>query len=237
MPDLSDTSPVYAFQKNPTMIDFPGRLAALLFTTGCNFRCGFCHNAVLMGERKPGLPWERLRAACKEFREQWVDGAVISGGEPTLDKNALVTLIDFLKGMGFAVKLDTNGSRPDVLREVLPLLDGVAMDIKCSLDTYPQLAAFEAVHNLQESIDLIKTHIPQHEFRTTVIESIHTDTELAAMRPLVDGAARYVLQPFVPQDDLPDPAFRELPRTSPSAMRRAAAAMDGCAADLVVRGT
>jgi pyruvate formate lyase activating enzyme len=129
--------------ERPSMVDFPGRLACVLFTTGCNFSCGFCHNAPLLGERKPGLTWERLDSACREFRQSWVRGAVVTGGEPTLWRS-LPQLLEFLSGHGFQLKLDTNGSRPADLERVLERLDYVAMDVKCSLARYEGFVRFAA---------------------------------------------------------------------------------------------
>jgi pyruvate formate lyase activating enzyme len=102
---------VYAYLEKPSMVDYPGRYAAVFFTSGCNFRCGFCHNATLMGRQKAALTWEQLTEAATRFKNNWVNGIVITGGEPTCSDD-LVDLIRFFKErFGFAVKLDTNGSR------------------------------------------------------------------------------------------------------------------------------
>lgn len=228
-------SPVYAFLKNPSMVDFTGRLAVVLFISGCNFRCGFCHNPDLMRRKQKGLPWARLRDACTGFRSHWVNAAVITGGEPTLDPD-LPELIRFLRSFGWAVKLDTNGSRPDVLRACLPELDYVAMDIKAALNSYPALTGHAQTADIEASISLIKSEASAYEFRTTIIEPVHTDEEMKGIGALVAGAKRYVIQPFVPQPNLPDPGLSDIPRTSPDRLRDIARLMGPFVKELAVRG-
>jgi pyruvate formate lyase activating enzyme len=214
-------SPVVAHLKQPTLVDFPGRLAAVFFLGGCNFRCGYCHNAALLATHRAGLPWERIEHACVSFRQHWADGVVITGGEPTLAPE-LPELIRRLKRHGFAIKLDTNGSRPDVLAAVLPEVDYVALDIKCSPATYPRLTGFAAVGRVAQSLDLLRAGTRAYELRTTLLEGFHTDADLRAVGQWIDGARRLVLQPFLPREDLPDPALRHAPRTPPQKLRAAA---------------
>ncbi len=229
-------SPVYAYLQNPSMVDFAGKLAAVFFTTGCNFACGFCHNAALMGASRTGMSWEKLREGCRGFESDWVDGAVITGGEPTLS-GELLELIRFLKGFGWAVKLDTNGSRPDVLADCMPLVDYVAMDIKAGPSGYPSLTGYSDVNRLRESIDLVRDSAPDYEFRTTIIESFHTDEQMAEIAEFIDGARRYIVQPFVPSENLSDPTYRQLPRTTDGRMDEVAALVAGCAEQVTVRGS
>lgn len=207
-------SPVYAYQRRASMIDFPGRMAAVFLTAGCNFRCGFCHNPHLIEPSEQTLPWEQLEAICSKFQEQWVNAAVVSGGEPTRHKN-LPDLIQFFKQFGWAVKLDTNGSNPDLLEGLLPDVDYVAMDIKCSLDCYPQLTGYKRTDKLKRSIELLKQNSTPFEFRTTVISTVHNKEELEQIAMLAEGAPLHILQPFVPRDNLPNEQMRNLPRTSP----------------------
>lgn len=221
----SSDSPVYSYMQNPSMVDYPGRLAAVFFVSGCNFSCGFCHNAGLMGRKQKGVAWDDLQNACSRFKSEWVDGVVITGGEPTLDPG-LIELIDFFKTFGFKVKLDTNGSRPDVLTECLPRVDGCAMDVKIDLNGYSQLAGYSKVENIERSIRLIMDSDCDYEFRTTVIGGIHTPAKIAAIGKLIEGARRYRLQPFVPRDNLPDPAFRQIARTSPELIGQCARAAE-----------
>lgn len=217
------------------MVDYPGHLAAVLFTSGCNFACGFCHNAELMGKPREGASWENLEAACQRFADDWVAAAVITGGEPTLSAE-LPALIRFLKKRGWRVKLDTNGSNPEMLSACLPLLDYVAMDLKTDFSGYPALAGNGDMSALQRSMTLIRERAADYEFRTTLIEGVHEPATLAAMRPLVEGVKRYVLQPFIPSETLPGARFRMLPRTSAGKLETARAIFAGHVGELIVRG-
>lgn len=235
-PACTTVSPVYGYLQRCSMVDFPGRLAAVLFTTGCNFRCGFCHNAALLRKRQDGLSWQRLEEALDHFRGQWADGVVITGGEPTIWEQQLEDLIDFFKRAGMAVKLDTNGSRPDVLERVLHKVDYVAMDVKCATPGYARLVGYEDIHNVHRSVDLIKSSALDYEFRSTIIEGVHSDDEMMAIADLIRGARRYVLQPFVPRENLPDPALRKARRTSPDRLQELRRLMGNAAREVVVRG-
>ncbi len=230
-----DASPVYGYLQNPSMVDFAGRLAAVFFTAGCNFKCGFCHNAELIGASRTGMSWRKLGQGCQRFVRDWVDGAVITGGEPTLSPK-LLDLIHFLKKQGWAVKLDTNGSNPEQLSECLPLIDYIAMDIKAGLSGYPALAGFDEVDRLKRSIDLIKGGAVEHEFRTTILESFHDDEQMVEIAGMVAGAQRYIVQPFVPSDEVPLPAYRETKRTSAGRLEEVAAIVSGCVDEVCVRG-
>ena len=236
MTNVPDQTSVYGFLQRPSMVDFPGHLAAVFFTSGCNFACGFCHNAGLLQRKRAGITADRLRQVTRDFRaKDWVDGVVITGGEPTLCED-LPALVDFFKGEGLAVKLDTNGSHPERLPSLLESVDAVAMDIKCSLESYPALAAFRDTDRIRESVRAILASTCVHEFRTTVIESFHTDEEMRAVGELIDGAQTYTLQPFVPREDLPDPALRSEPRTSPSRLQALHTLMQPYAQTVAVKG-
>ncbi len=228
-------SPVYAYQKQLTMIDFRGHLSALFFTSGCNFACGFCHNADLMRHRQKLLTWERLEAVCRDFRDNWVDAATISGGEPLLQQE-LPQLIDFFKSFGFAVKLDSNGSLPAMLEKIMPLVDYIAMDIKCPLQRYAELTGYKHTDNIKKSIDLLKSGRVDYEFRTTLIDSFHSDADIDDMLELIKGARRYVLQPFVPQPHLPVERFRNNQRTSPDRLEAVAERARQAVPEVLVRG-
>lgn len=228
-------SPVYSSLRSPSLVDFPGRIAGVLFLAGCNFRCGFCHNAGLLGQPRAGLPWPKLDEICRRYRDNWVTGIVISGGEPTLAPE-LPRLVDFLRERGFAVKLDTNGSHPEALAPLLPRLDTVAMDIKCSPDTYPALTGWADTQPLRESVAQLREW-GRVEFRTTVIESVHSDDEMRRIGAWLAGAPHYVLQPFVPRDNLPDAAFRDLPATPAERLSELRAIMTAFVERVDVRGT
>lgn len=216
-----DYSAISAMRTQATMVDYPGRMAALMFTSGCNFRCGFCHNPDLWGGKAKTYTYAQLEEHCRRFRKQWAEAVTISGGEPTL-RPELPETVRFIKSQGFLLKLDTNGSHPEVLEELLPYLDYVAMDMKCSLENYPRLAGYSELENIRRSIRLIMTKAKDYEFRTTLLESFHTDEDIQTAAREISGAKRWIFQPFVPQPHLPDVAMRELPRTRPSALEHAA---------------
>ncbi|MFW6151609.1 MAG: anaerobic ribonucleoside-triphosphate reductase activating protein [Verrucomicrobiota bacterium] len=231
----SGKSPVYGHLTGPSMVDYSGRLAAVFFLSGCNFRCGFCHNLQLMEFQDSRLSWAGLDRACLSFSENWVDAAVISGGEPTLCKE-LPELITFFRNHGWRVKLDTNGSRPDMLKKIIGEIDYVAMDIKTSLERYPEVTGCSDTLRISESIDLIMNAPVDYEFRTTVIESIHPVETIKEAVSLIKGARRYVLQPFVPQPGLPDPSMETLQRTSPDYMQKLAGTIAGQVQEALIRG-
>ncbi|MEI6891629.1 MAG: anaerobic ribonucleoside-triphosphate reductase activating protein [Pontiella sp.] len=232
---MSDTSPIYAYLEKPSLVDYPKHFAAVFFTSGCNFNCGFCHNIALMGRQKPGLSWDKLDAACTKFKKDWVNGVVITGGEPTCTDH-LTAFIHFLKKFGFAVKLDTNGSNPDLLAQVIPLVDYVAMDVKIGRSGYAQLVGFPDVGKIKTSVDLIKSHAKDYEFRTTVIETIHSNEQMDDIAKIIAGSKRYALQAFIPRDTLPVEKFRTLPRTTSARLNELKTRMTGCAEEILLRG-
>ncbi|MEI7512722.1 MAG: anaerobic ribonucleoside-triphosphate reductase activating protein [Candidatus Uhrbacteria bacterium] len=206
-----------------TQIDFPGSIACIAFLPGCTFRCGYCHNPEFV------LP-ERL----KETEESWIDedaffafldrrrglldGVVISGGEPTVHAG-LPDFIRKIRERGFRIKLDTNGSRPDVLRALFDerLLDYVAMDVKTSLERYQELVGpCVRPEAIRESIQMIMERSPEYEFRTTLVRELHGAQEIQGLLELVRGARRYALQAFRPAITL-DPAFASY--TAPDAIQ------------------
>ncbi|MDR0994182.1 MAG: anaerobic ribonucleoside-triphosphate reductase activating protein [Verrucomicrobiota bacterium] len=206
-------SPIHGILQDASMVDYPGRLAAVFFLGGCNFRCGFCHNASLLAGKEEGLPWKEVEAIARRFRRNWVDAAVVTGGEPTCSRHVFHT-VEKLREWGFRIKLDTNGSRPDVLKRLLPLVEGVAMDVKFAPANYPAHTGFSDLAALTESIRLIREQAAVYEFRTTVVEAWHGPEEMRAIGEWVKGARRHVLQAFVPRSDLPDPTCSALAQTS-----------------------
>ena len=197
------------FQKL-TLVDFPGLVAATVFTQGCNFRCGYCHNPELVLPQlfeKPLLP-EVVLSYLNGLRGK-LEGVVITGGEPTLQKG-LVDFITRTKEMGFAVKLDTNGSHPEVLSSLidLNLIDYFAMDVKSSLAKYAQVTGISCdTTKVQESIDLIINSGVPYQFRTTLVKEFCCDEDLGYIQPLIKKADHYVLQPFVLSQKMIDPLF------------------------------
>lgn len=183
-----------------TLLDYPEHLAAMVFTQGCNFRCFYCHNPVFVkgGEERAeisSIPFQAVENFLKS-RKNFLDGVVISGGEPTLHKNLKET-ISRIKALGYKVKLDTNGSRPAVVEELLKegLIDYLAMDFKCLPDDYEQICCFQVSPDLlRESVALAMSSGIPYEFRTTVWEEYHTLETLQAMGEWIKGAREWALQ-------------------------------------------
>ena len=175
-----------------TLVDFPSKVAAIVFTQGCNFRCGYCHNPELInGEAKIEEVFEFLKT-----RQGKLDGVVITGGEPCLQKD-LPEFIKQVKELGFAVKLDTNGSFPEMLEKVLPDLDYVAMDIKAPLEKYSQIVNVDIdTSKILKSIEVLKNGGVDYEFRTTVVKSQLSFEDFEKIGQLIQGAPRYYLQRF-----------------------------------------
>jgi pyruvate formate lyase activating enzyme len=231
-----DRSPVFGILQNPSLVDYPGRLAAVFFLSGCNFRCGFCHNARLMQDvNAPGVPWTDVDDACVRFKENWVKGVVVTGGEPTLNPGVF-QVIDKLRECGFAIKLDTNGSQPKVLERLLPQVDYVAMDVKFAPAGYPRRTGFGDTAALTESIAMIRDRAQDYEFRTTVIEAWHGEDQMHAIGKWVRGAKLHVLQAFVPRDDLPDPACRKMRETPVDVMHPLADVLRDYVGRVEIRG-
>jgi pyruvate formate lyase activating enzyme len=233
---MDKSSSIYAHLEKPSMVDYPRHFAAVFFISGCGFSCGFCHNAALMGRKQAGLSWKKLEATCAKFKKDWVNGVVITGGEPT-SANDLLELIRFFKErFGFAIKLDTNGSNPQKLAECLPHVDYVAMDIKCGFSAYPAVVGYSNIPNIQESVDLIRSQAKDYEFRTTVIETVHTDEQMDEIAEIVAGSKRYALQAFIPREDLPEAPYRNVPRTTSARLQALQRRMAGYAEEILLRG-
>ena len=204
-----------------TLSDYPGHVAAIVFTQGCNFRCPFCHNASLLTAipSSGALVAERDVFDALQARGGFLDAVVISGGEPTLQGD-LAQFIDQIKQMGFGVKLDTNGSRPAVLRELVrnDLLDFIAMDVKAPWHTYAGLAGVETCPaDLRESIAILSESNVPCEFRTTFVPSLLTAEDLEEIRSYLPRRARYTIQAFVPDNAL-DRSLRTMTVPAETAM-------------------
>ncbi|MEK7473599.1 MAG: anaerobic ribonucleoside-triphosphate reductase activating protein [Patescibacteria group bacterium] len=200
-----------------TLLDYPGKTACIVFTPGCNFRCGYCHNPeFVLPERlkkieSSFIPEEDVLAFLEARRGKF-EGVVVTGGEPTLHRE-LPAFMRKVRALGFLVKLDTNGSLPEMLEPILreELADYVAMDVKTSLERYPELVGVAVRPDaIKRSIELVKTLAPEYEFRTTVCPGHHGRDEFLAIAQLIDGAKRYVLQGFRPDVTL-DPKLASYP--------------------------
>jgi pyruvate formate lyase activating enzyme len=209
-----------------TLVDYPGKVACTVFTLGCNFRCGFCHNPELVNlEARPllrGLA-SKLRSRTSKLipektffgflKEQkgFLDAVCITGGEPTIQDD-LVDFIKKIKEKGLAVKLDTNGSNPKILEEILKekIVDYVAMDIKAPINRYKEISGENInTENIKKSVELIKKSGVDYEFRTTVIPGFHGAGDFEQIGEWLSGASKYYLQQFRPEKTL-DPAYGAL---------------------------
>ncbi|MFZ3047785.1 MAG: anaerobic ribonucleoside-triphosphate reductase activating protein [Desulfatirhabdiaceae bacterium] len=194
-------------QKN-SFIDYPGKISCVIFLSGCNYACPYCHNPELArGEVVTAYTPEQIFDFLSG-RKGLIDGVVISGGEPTL-QHELFDLCEAIHQQGFPIKLDTNGSRPAVLKELIErrLLDYIAMDIKTDPNRYaPLFHSKNHSDDIMASVEVIIGSGLSHEFRTTCIKSIMEETVLETISRLIDRADRYVLQNYHPNRVL-NPAF------------------------------
>ncbi len=193
-----------------TLLDFPGRTACTVFLAGCDWRCPFCHNADLLDPGAEAVMDETALYAFLEKRKGLLDGVAFTGGEPLL-RSELPSVLEKIRSMGFAVKLDTNGFHPDRLREVLEkgLADYVAMDVKNSPDRYARTCGMSRVDmdRIHESIRLIMSLAPDYEFRTTVVAQLHDEASFREIGPMIKGAKRYFLQAFRDDPAVPYTGF------------------------------
>lgn len=184
-----------------SFIDYPGKISAVVFTQGCNFRCPYCHNPELVDANRYGdTIFIGDVYAYLEKRRGKLDAVVISGGEPTLQPD-LIAFLKKVKAMGYLVKLDTNGSRPKVIQEALHenVLDYIAMDIKAPWDKYSLVAgSLVNITHIKKSIALLMNSGIAYEFRTTIVNSLLTRTDVMSIAKMIQGAQLYVLQKFVP---------------------------------------
>jgi pyruvate formate lyase activating enzyme len=183
-----------------SLIDYPNKIASVLFTPGCNLRCPFCHNWRIIVDPKPPFLQEAAALEIIEKRKRYVDAVVVTGGEPTMHKE-LPKFLAKLKARGFLVKLDTNGFYPEVLEECLPYVDYVALDVKTCLEKYKLLGTKET-SGLMRTVEILKTGKVAYEFRTTVVPELVTAEDVTCIGEIVKGAKIHALQQFVPQDTL-----------------------------------
>lgn len=193
--------------KKTSLLDYPDKISAIVFTQGCNFRCGYCHNPWLLSkESKNDIYNTDVFFDFLKKRIGKLDGVVISGGEATLQPD-LKSFIEQIKTMGFLVKLDTNGYRPDVVENLLNenLLDYIAMDIKAPLDKYSLITNVNIdTDKIVKSIQLIMNSNIDYEFRTTVVASQLSFSDFEKISFLIKGAKKYFLQKFVVESEIYD---------------------------------
>ena len=179
-----------------TLVDYPGKIVATVFLIGCNFKCGFCHNPELIDSRSNSIISEKEFFDFLKQRKGLLDGVCITGGEPTLS-SGLLDFVKKIKGLGFLVKLDTNGSNPEILKELINSLDYIAMDIKTSSEKYDKAVNVKVnLDNINKSIDLIKNSNVDYEFRTTVIPGLVDKNDFVDIGEWLKGVKKFVLQQF-----------------------------------------
>ena len=194
-----------------TLIDYPGKVACMVYTIGCNFRCPYCHNPELVDETVETKITEAQILGFLDRRTKMLDGVVITGGEPTMHGSELIEFMKKVKKKGFLVKLDSNGTNPGVLKEAITkgLVDFIAMDIKSPLSKYSQTVARPVdVVAIRESIALIMKSGIDYEFRTTVIKAQLSPQDFDEIGHEIRGAKKYFLQKFIP-NKLLNPQFRK----------------------------
>ena len=212
-----------------TLLDYPDRTACTVFTDGCNLLCPFCHNArlVLAGKRQDASLSDSEILAFLKKRAGLLDGICVSGGEPLLHARDLREFLPAVRELGYAVKLDTNGTLPDVLAEFLRdgLVDYVAMDVKNAFPYYAEtvgIAGFD-VTPVKKSIALLMRGNVDYEFRTTVVREFHTVERIRGLAQSIMGAKRYFLQGFKDSGELIGSGLSAVPTAEMQAMRNAAA--------------
>lgn len=180
-----------------SFIDYPEKICTVLFTGGCNFRCPYCHNSPLIYNQGETIT-ECFVFDYLEKRKKILDAVCISGGEPTLH-NTLYSFIQKIKEKGFLVKLDTNGTHPEILKKLIKenLVDYIAMDIKAPFDKYPIVTRKKiSIHAIKESIDLLQQSSIDYEFRTTLCKELLTQEDILKIAEYLKGSKRYFLQNF-----------------------------------------
>ena len=219
-----------------TLLDYPGRTACTIFLSGCNFRCPFCHNAPLLtADAAAGIGEEELLTFLKK-RQGLLDGVVVTGGEPLL-RPELPALLEKVKALGYAVKLDTNGTFPERLEQVVRagLADYVAMDVKNSPMRYAQtVGAMELdLAPIDKSVSFLLRGTVDYEFRTTAVAELHDDASFLSLADWLAGARRYFIQCFEPRETV---LQAELHAPSPAQLHHWAELVRPKISDVSLRG-
>lgn len=188
-----------------TLLDYPGKMACTVFTAGCNFRCPFCHNASLVTNIDEERISEDEFFSFLQKRQGIIEGVCVTGGEPTLQPD-LKDFLKKIKDLGYSVKLDTNGYRPEVLKNVVNsgLVDYVAMDIKNSQAKYALTVGLDSfdITKINESVEFLMSGVVDYEFRTTIVKELHTEDDIQDIVSWIKGAKKYFLQGFSDSGDL-----------------------------------
>ena len=197
-----------------SLVDFDGNLTTTIFSSGCPFRCPYCHNSdlVLRSSELPVIPYEEIMSFLRK-RQGVLEAVCISGGEPTLGDDLLIKMKE-IKELGYKIKLDSNGFRPQVLKKAVEegLVDLIAMDIKNSLDKYGLTIGIPDFDTkpIEESIAFLKEgHVP-YEFRTTIVDEFHTEEDMEAIGKLIAGSPRYYLQLYIDSENCIERGFHSV---------------------------
>lgn len=207
-----------------TLLDYPGKMACIVFTGGCNLRCPFCHNAsiVLNPSADGEFTVDEIKAFLKK-RQGILEGVVITGGEPLMQKD-IADFIMQIRELGYSVKLDTNGTYPDKLRELIDrgLVDYVAMDIKASPAGYPPAVGIGGydISKITQSVNLLLEGRVDYEFRTTVVREFHSVFDMNALGEFIKGAKRHYLQAFRDSGEIIGFGLSEVPKAEMEEMRK-----------------
>jgi len=191
-----------------TLLDYPGKVACIIFTPGCDFRCPFCHNASLVTrlDESQWIPMEQVITFLKK-RRGILDGVCITGGEPLLQAG-IEDFLSEVKGLGYQIKLDTNGSHPEKLKHMISqgLVDYVAMDVKNSFEKYEETIGIQfetSMHDrIQSSIQVLVNGTIDFEFRTTIVDELHDADDFIKIGEMCIGARRFYIQKFEDSGDL-----------------------------------
>ena len=226
-----------------TLLDYPGKVACTVFLNGCNFRCPYCHNAELLEQDVPPVMTMEDLVTFLQKRRGILAGVCITGGEPTIHPE-LPKLIRTIRDMGYSIKLDTNGFRPEVLRMLLSeeLVDYVAMDLKNGPDAYGETVGLKQFDpsRIRESIGLLLDSGTKFELRTTLVKPLHSGESLTSMAKWLlevtggRGVPRLFVQPFVDRETVP---AEGLSAPSRAELEQFTRILSSCAETVEVRGT
>lgn len=197
-----------------SLVDYDGKVACTLFTATCNFRCGFCHNSPLVTKTQTLAPMnnDEILSFLKK-RYGILEGVCISGGEPTLQKD-LPLFIEQIKKMGYSVKLDTNGTNPEMVKSLYEngLVDYFAIDIKNDKDSYPEIIGVKNFNTqtVEKSVDYLISNVKDYEFRTTLISEYHKKENMEKIAQWIKGAKKYRMQKFIPSENCIENGLHEV---------------------------
>jgi pyruvate formate lyase activating enzyme len=236
MLDENDECPIVIGE--PTFIDFPGKYAINLFFHGCNLRCGFCHNPdLVLGDIKRTVFKDILKKVKDGMSSNWYAGVVLTGGEPLINSNIYI-IIEKLKELGVAIKLDTNGTKPTKLLHVLELLDDedyLAIDFKTDRSSFCNLTGKADFNKFLSSLEMIRNSNVDYEVRTTIVREIHTPAVFKKMLKYLTKKDRYVLQGFRCSGKLLKHEFELIPPTSDMYLNRLGEYAEKVVKEIIIR--